>query len=411
MKRLIALIIVFLAVICTANAESVVFAFEQLEYEVATNKQIKLKPVAQNIPGTLKYTWESSDKNIATVNSGTVTGKSYGAVEIFCTATDKDNNEYKASCIVNVFVPVSSLAVKKNSVTLAALSPFESEPSENDERFFFTPEITIKPDNATNKNLEWSSSDPLVAMVNKDGHITSGSIAGTAKITGTTTDGTNKKVYITVTIPKIYVTANSLVIETEDGVEFGYQMNASGISTSGTKGDCFTTQSLSDVGGLTMVKVIPVKTGSGSFVIRSGGQTKTVNVTVRDSAIRSNRTYPAQTVQKLLADKEKSYGAKTNFTIDSVAKTETGFTKELILPYVVEPYTEMYDYQIKKSVSIVKSQNKEVEYWAVIHNTNAKIGEKDQKAYGTVIGYMTYISETGLQYECPVMYDVKFKAQ
>jgi uncharacterized protein YjdB len=49
----------------------------------------------------------------------------------------------------------------------------------------------VLPANATNKTLNWSSSDPAVATVNSNG-LVSGMAVGTATITATSTDGSNK---------------------------------------------------------------------------------------------------------------------------------------------------------------------------------------------------------------------------
>ena len=63
--------------------------------------------------------------------------------------------------------------------------------------------VTISPSNATLQEMKWSSSDPFVCCVNKNGKITAYN-SGTAKIVATTLDGSNisKEVTITVTEKK-----------------------------------------------------------------------------------------------------------------------------------------------------------------------------------------------------------------
>jgi len=63
---------------------------------------------------------------------------------------------------------------------------------------------TVTPDNATNKTVNWTSSDPTIVSVDDNGNITAHE-KGTATITATTTDGTNlsKSCVVTVTEPTI----------------------------------------------------------------------------------------------------------------------------------------------------------------------------------------------------------------
>lgn len=127
--------------------------------------------------------WKSSNTKVATVSSsGKVTAVANGTATI--TATAKDGSKKSASCKVTVSipsttVPVSSVSLNKTSVTLT-------------EQFHgVLLEATVTPSNATNKALEWKSSNTNVAVVDSSG----GVIAlanGTATITATTKDGSNK---------------------------------------------------------------------------------------------------------------------------------------------------------------------------------------------------------------------------
>lgn len=122
--------------------------------------------------------WTSSNRNIATVDSnGLVIGKSQGTALI--TAKTADGN-YTASCTavvnpINVNIAVSSISLNKTNITM--------EPGKA-----IVLEAKVKPDNATNKQVTWSSSNTNIVTVDENGVIFSNE-QGTAVITVKTVDG------------------------------------------------------------------------------------------------------------------------------------------------------------------------------------------------------------------------------
>lgn len=70
---------------------------------------------------------------------------------------------------------------------------------------------TILPANATYRKLNWTSSDDNIVEVNEQGLLTAKG-TGSAFITATTTDGSNKKAVCSITVTKNDATAESLVI-------------------------------------------------------------------------------------------------------------------------------------------------------------------------------------------------------
>ena len=114
--------------------------------------------------------WSSNNKEIAEVsNNGTVTAKALGTATITATV-----GSYTATCEVTVAVPVTGVTLDKETMNLTAGSTG-------------TLTATITPENATNKNLTWTSDNEEVATVS-DGVVTAVA-AGTANITVTTADG------------------------------------------------------------------------------------------------------------------------------------------------------------------------------------------------------------------------------
>ncbi len=135
-----------------------------------------------------KVTWMSSDESLATVNSnGTITAKRPGEVIITCETVDGH--------MIDVCTVTIKKVVKTTSVSLNKLS--------------FTLYVgrsrrlvaTVQPENATNKNLTWKSSNKKVAKVNANGVVTAVG-KGTATITCTTKD-TGKKVSCEVTVKNV----------------------------------------------------------------------------------------------------------------------------------------------------------------------------------------------------------------
>lgn len=100
-------------------------------------------------------TWSSSNQSIATVDSdGRVTGVAGGEVTIYAKA-----GEVEAKCIVTVTIPVTSVSLNKETITLV-----EGE--------FETLVATIEPSDATNKTLSWSTSNAMIATVDSEGKVT-----------------------------------------------------------------------------------------------------------------------------------------------------------------------------------------------------------------------------------------------
>lgn len=123
-------------------------------------------------------TWKSSDTSVAKVSSsGKITAVGKGTATITCTAKD---GSVKAKCKVTVkTVKVKSLKLSESSLRLMV--------GDSDRLT-----ATIKPTNATNKNVTWKSSNPDVAKVSSKGKVT-GVNKGTATITCITKDGKIKK--------------------------------------------------------------------------------------------------------------------------------------------------------------------------------------------------------------------------
>ncbi len=146
-------------------------------YSVSMNKgttqQLKAKVSPDDKAGQI--VWSSSDESVLTVDAnGLVTAVGDGTASITATV-DGVSATTDAITVTTPVVKVSGVKLSASSLKLAV----GGEPS--------TLTAAVEPDNATNKNLSWSSSDPAVATV-ADGVVTPVK-AGAATIAVTTEDG------------------------------------------------------------------------------------------------------------------------------------------------------------------------------------------------------------------------------
>lgn len=153
-----------------------------------------------------KIIWTSSNISVATVKNGEVIGVSNGTALI--TATTEDGNK-TATCLVTVKnsndVSVKGIELDKKEISMQI----------NDQTNLVA---TIKPYNATNKEVKWESSDENIAVVSKDGIITAVS-EGTATIKVTAIDGKYTETCKVTVNPKTN-TADDIYKEQESGSEF-----------------------------------------------------------------------------------------------------------------------------------------------------------------------------------------------
>ena len=141
-------------------------------------------------------TWKSSDETVATVKDGKVIAKKEGTATVIASAGDKS-----ASCTVTVekkVVPVTSVTLDKTELTLV---------EGNEETLV----ATVKPDDATDRNVTWKSSDETVTTV-KDGKVTAKK-EGMATVTATAGD---KSASCKVTVEK---TASNNIVFADNNIK------------------------------------------------------------------------------------------------------------------------------------------------------------------------------------------------
>lgn len=145
-----------------------------------------------------RLAWSSSNSGIVSVDeTGKITANGIGRAIVYASATDGSGMFDTIS--IEVVRPVTSISISPSGLSIP-----EGKSSKVS--------VNVSPADATYKDVEWSSSDNTVAIVDTFGEIT-GLKAGTCKVTATATDGSGIvgtcKVTVTPTIPATGITINS----------------------------------------------------------------------------------------------------------------------------------------------------------------------------------------------------------
>lgn len=219
--------------------------------------------VATVLPKDAEYDgviWASSNASVASVNSGTVTAIKEGTATITASAGGKSS-----TCTVKVstkVVSVTSITLDKTSLSMKV---GETE----------TITATVNPDNATDKNVTWTSSDESVAKV-ADGKVTAVK-SGKATITAKCEDKT-AECAVTVTLPTGSVTLDKTSLSLAVGETA--QLTATVKPDDATDKTVVWTSSDESVAEVINGKVTALKSGTTTITARCGGKSAECIVTV-----------------------------------------------------------------------------------------------------------------------------------
>ena len=213
-------------------------------------------------------TWSSSDETVATVDeTGTVTAVKVGEATITAQA-----GEQTATCKVTVKpIPVSSITLDKTSLTLT-----------EDESATLT--ATVKPDNATDKTVIWSSSDASIAKVDQNGKVTAVK-EGTATITAKVGE---KSATCNVTVSKKVIAVTSITLsKTELKLEEGGSATLTATVKPDNATDKTVTWTSSDKRIATVDasgKVTAIKEGTATITAKAGDKDATCSIIVKKAS-------------------------------------------------------------------------------------------------------------------------------
>ena len=156
-----------------------------------------------------KVSWISNNDTVVRVDeNGNITGVSVGKATI---TVKTEDGKRTSSCVVNVIDPektvvdnvVDVVGVSLNNTEMALLKGSSYKLIAN-----------VKPNDATNKDVSWASSNPSVATVDSNGKITGVSV-GKATITVKTKDG-NKTAKCVVTVSNLVVAVTEISLDETD---------------------------------------------------------------------------------------------------------------------------------------------------------------------------------------------------
>lgn len=171
---------------CTVKVTNPVASVSLNEQEVSLYLGKNMTLVARCLPENSDDTtimWTSNDETIASVTNGIITAKSLGTTTISATSV----TGVTSSCIVHV-IPIlaTDIILDKTNLTM------------NVEEFFLLT-AAVKPDDTTDKSIEWVSNNENVVAVSQNGMVTAKK-SGTAIITAKALDGSSVMANCTIVV-------------------------------------------------------------------------------------------------------------------------------------------------------------------------------------------------------------------
>lgn len=142
---------------------------------------------------TSSLTWSSTNTNVATVNTGNVSGVSAGTTQISCTY-----GKYSASTTLTVVQPTLTILADKTRINKGEtlqLTPYYSDANVTNQ--------------VVSSGVSWTTDNTSVATVNNSG-LLNGVSAGTVTVTATY-QGLNAQIIITVVQPSITITGSNSI--------------------------------------------------------------------------------------------------------------------------------------------------------------------------------------------------------
>lgn len=242
---------------------------------------------ANNVPEGKTVTWESKNTSVATVSGGVVTAVAAGTAEITAKYTpDGDGaQDVAASHTVTVEIPVSEVSLGEETTAQMYIGGNKQL------------QAVVKPDDATNRSVTWSSSNSSVAEVSSDGKVTA-KAPGTAVIRAISVYDNSKKGELNVTVSTDTVSSAQLASGESGTKSVSYGTSSSKVLDELKKVKIDATYSQG--GHLTVTAedwqcaTSYVPTTLGTYTFTSATYNVSVNVTVAAGVVKSSSVSPSQ---------------------------------------------------------------------------------------------------------------------
>ncbi len=236
-----------------------------------------------------------SDESIATNSDGKFNALQAGITDLEATIHDSSTDEYTLSGKITVVNKVTNISLNKDSMSLDL---GEEE----------TLEATIEPENATNKNIIWTSSDESIATVDADGKVTANSEkTGVTIITATTEDGEYQATcQVTVVLPTIDVSSISLN-DNSIGMNVGEKTTLTATISPDNATNNTVTWSSSDTGVINIGRISnnsAYATSSAAEILAIGPGTATITAESSNGKTATCTITVTQPVESISLDKE-----------------------------------------------------------------------------------------------------------
>lgn len=271
--------------VTVTQAVSSIEIAEQLVLDQGKRHTLEAKVLPENASKQTIH-WSSSDESVATVTSqGVISAKGGGTCVI--TGEAADGHGAKVSIDLQVIRMVSSISLGQSKTVTLSVG-----------KTLFLP-ATIKPDDATNKAIVWSSSNDAIATVkqllNYRGHITANA-PGDCEITCQALDGSEAQATISVHVSTLACSNTKLMVKDKKGYRFKIQYyNDGSVSFRQSSSNYFDAEWVGGwEGNSRAIKITPKRAGTATltFSDNSGNDTLTLGVTIDHSAVYDSIGYP-----------------------------------------------------------------------------------------------------------------------